>query len=144
MKTFKVTNSNSSLFLQIKTDTIKKAFTVVYHIIGEKRLLPPILASERYENGSIDLDAKGNIQWKYVDVVGKFVGNELEVMTYINHLPKDCNTTEKAKKYILENVRISYKLKEDNNVAEFELTKDDDIKLFVEREGVIIIKIKIQ
>jgi hypothetical protein len=144
MKTFKVTNSNSSLFLQVKTDTVKKAFTKVYHTIGEDRVKPHLVVSEIYENGSIDLDSKGKIQWKYIDSIGKFLGHGLEFITIIDNLPKDCDTSEKVKKYILENVRINYKLKEDNNITEFKLDEGDDIKLLVERTGIIIKKINIQ
>lgn len=144
METFNVNNGTSQLYIQVKVDTIKKAFTKVYYLVSEERIKPHLAVSEIYENGSIDLDSQGDIQWKYIDIAGKFIGHELEFITIIDNLPSICNTNEKAKSYILENVGIKYKLKEGDNIKEFDLVENDKIKLLIERTGIIYKKIKLQ
>ncbi|CAM4343773.1 hypothetical protein [Flavobacterium terrigena] len=144
MKTFNVTNSDSHLFIQLKVDTIKKAFSKVYYIVRDERVKPHLAVSEEYENGSIDLDSNNNIKWKHIDIAGKFIGHELEFITFIENLPSDCNSNEKAKKYILENVNIKYRINDGDNANEYDLDEDDRIELFIERTGIIYKKIKIK
>jgi len=144
METFNINNGSSQFYIQVKVDTIKKAFTKVYYLVREERIKPHLAVSEIYENGSIDLDSQGDIQWKYIDVAGKFIGHEFEFITIIDNLPVNCKTDEKAKDYILENVKIKYKLKEEDNIKEFDLQESDKIKLLIERTGIIYKKIKLQ
>src|SRR5690606_16900628 len=108
-----------------------------------ERIKPHLAVSEIYENGSIDLDSHGDVQWKYIDIAGKFVGHKIEFITIIDNLPSSCNSNEKVKDYILENVQINYNLKENDNVGEFKLNSEDKIELLIERTAILFKKIKI-
>ncbi len=144
MEIYNTTNSNSQFYIQVKVNTIKKAFTKVYYLVSDERIKPHLAVSEIYENGSIDLDSHGDLQWKHIDITGRFIGHEMEFITIIDNLPANCNSDEKVKKYIIENVRIDYKLKENDNTGEFKLNDKDKIELLIERTAIIFKKIKIR
>lgn len=138
------TNTQDGLFLmKVKVDTVKKAFTKVQYLIDNKKIKPSLAVSEIDENGNIDLDENDKIQWRTIDIIGKFIGHTIEIVTIIENLPISCNTNEKVKQFILDNVRIDYDFKENSNSTNYKLSENDQIELFVEQTGKISKKIKI-
>lgn len=141
MEEFK-TNTHDGLFLmKVKVDTVKKAFTKVQYLIDNKKIKPPLAVSEIDENGNIDLDDNKQMQWKSIDIIGKFIGHTIEIVTIIENLPISCDTNEKVKEFILDNVRIDYDFKENSNSKNYKLTDNDQIELLVEQTGIISKKI---
>ncbi len=143
MDTFNTTSDNSQLFTRVGVDTVKKAFTKIYYMVNGIRIKPHLAVSEIYDNGSIDLDQSGTIQWKYLDTVGKFKNNTLEFISIIENLPKDCDNNDKVKKFVLDNVKISYELQENTNEDSYILNENDRIELLIERTAIIYKYIKV-
>ena len=143
METFASTSDNAQLFTKVSVSTTKKIFTKIYYQVNDVRINPHLAVSEIHDNGSIDLDQSGAVQWKYLDNIIKFKGNTLEFISIVENLPKNCTTNDEVKKYILDNVEIEYSLKENSNEEKFNLNKNDRIELLIERTAIIYKYIKI-
>lgn len=143
METFNTITDNAQLFTKVKVNTTKKAFTKIHYLVNDIRIKPHLAVSEIYDNGSIDLDQSGKVQWTYLDTIGKLKNNTLEYISIVENLPKDCNTNDKVKKFILENVKIDYTLQENSNEDTYVLNENDRVELLIERTAVIYKYIKV-
>lgn len=126
METFKINDPNNPLFLKVRTIMNLNADTTAFLMVGTVISKPSVAQSEIHENGCIDLDINKELLWTDIGKSHIFSGNYLLIVTTIYGLPSDVETDEDAKKYILENVKIEYALKETNE-AEYEINEKDEI-----------------
>jgi hypothetical protein len=117
MENFNVTNVGNPLLLQVGVSSIYKAKTTGYLVINNNLIKPPVTQSEDYENGSIDLDTNQSLIWKSIGSSNTFKGNTLTLITMIYYIPGDLDTNEKVKKFILNNIKINYALKETSTAS---------------------------
>ncbi len=141
MEAFKTKNQANLLLLKVAVDTTESAFTNVYENINNQRVKPPLVNSEAYENGTIDLDVGNTIRWKEIGKVFYFKGKKLEILTFILHLPADLSDNDYPN-YIIQNVRINYYLKEGNSTKEYSMTTAK-IEKFAKRTAMITQTIEI-
>lgn len=127
---------DSTLLVKVHTDTAKKVSTRIYDTINGSRIKPHLLMSEELENGSIDLIGDTLI-WKSLGCTNQFKGHVLEIYTIVHYLPAHVISEEEVKKYLLENVSITYALRDDAQEVSYAFDENDKIGLLVERTGII-------
>lgn len=142
METFNAT-PNGQLFVKVLTNTTKKVFTKVNDVVDGIRIKPHLAVSDELDNGSIDL-VGSNLVWKKIGITNQFQGHVIEIYTIVHYLPKDVTSAADVKKYISDNVEITYHLKDGTHEQSYTFNENDKVELLIERTGIIYKYIKIQ
>ncbi len=142
MENFNITSPGNQLAIKVNVDTVKPALTKVYKIEFNQRVKPYLVASEEFENGSIDPDVTKVLNWKDVGEAGSFKATTLEICTYIHYLPADVDSNDKVKAWVLDpqnHFAITYGVTDTGGQLSksYILNADDRIELLAERTGLV-------
>jgi hypothetical protein len=142
MENFNVIDPSELMFLKVNVSSNYVAATSVYLIVNNVLIKPAVAESEGHENGCIDLDYGHKLQWKSIGMANIYKGNSLLFITTIYDLPVSVDTSDKAKKFILENIKIDYYLQQGND-EQYQLNENDKIVLSMPKTAIIYKEIKI-